>query len=432
MHRGVPNWEHGIPFLGQDPSTFKFDPAWKILKDAGRSIGIFGSLQSWPVPPLGPRDFYVPDTFARDDSCHPHELSGFQRFNLENVRENGRVVRSRPGIHQAAPAAFRLWRLGLRTATIVSAGGQLTMERLDRRYAYRRPVYQGKIAFDIFVKRWTRTQPDFATFFTNHVAGLQHRYWQAQYPEDYGNGEVRLDSFFAEAIDYGMKASDRHLGRLMRMVRTHGAWLCVASSMGQEAVHKSARSPAEELKLSDVGVLARFIGFHRPFTRNLAMEPQVALEFQAQPDLEAFEEALSRFTDPMGSPLFQTSRSGRSLSVTVWSSPESVRTGQARWNSPTGETEVPLEEVGFEVLRPDSPGTAYHMPEGILLYYGAGVVPSSSREKVSTLDFAPTVLDLYGLGKRPYMKGASFAAKIASSFAVRGGAPVGALSGEAG
>jgi hypothetical protein len=36
--------------------------------------------------------------------------------------------------------------------------------------------------------------------------------------------------------------------------------------------------------------------------------------------------------------------------------------------------------------------TAYHIPEGMMLAYGAGVTPDPSRKEVDLLDVAPSIL----------------------------------------
>src|SRR5438309_12121369 len=67
LHRGVSSAEHGIAALGQDVSAVdqKFPPVWSIRAAAGRRVGMFGSLHTYPPPPaLDSYDFYVPDTFA--------------------------------------------------------------------------------------------------------------------------------------------------------------------------------------------------------------------------------------------------------------------------------------------------------------------------------------------------------------------------------
>ena len=49
VHRGVYNDTHNIRFLNQQ-ITDPHQPLWELLTKANKSVGLFGSLQSCPVP----------------------------------------------------------------------------------------------------------------------------------------------------------------------------------------------------------------------------------------------------------------------------------------------------------------------------------------------------------------------------------------------
>src|ERR1041384_8147474 len=52
LHRGVPNSKHYIQNFGQpvDEVDREFPPIWKLLADKGISVGVFGSLHTYPPP----------------------------------------------------------------------------------------------------------------------------------------------------------------------------------------------------------------------------------------------------------------------------------------------------------------------------------------------------------------------------------------------
>ena len=52
FYRGVDNSKHGIQFINQDKSyaDINYPSVWNILSRKNISIGIFGSLQSYPPP----------------------------------------------------------------------------------------------------------------------------------------------------------------------------------------------------------------------------------------------------------------------------------------------------------------------------------------------------------------------------------------------
>ena len=90
FYRGVDNSQHGLKFINQD-KTFaekNYPPIWTILANNGISIGIFGSLQSYPPPDFENINFYLPDTFAPNSDAIPEILSSFQDFNLNIVGNN--------------------------------------------------------------------------------------------------------------------------------------------------------------------------------------------------------------------------------------------------------------------------------------------------------------------------------------------------------
>jgi hypothetical protein len=107
MHRGVSNVEHEISELGQTLTDVneEYPNVYTILAKNDVNVGVFGSLQSYPLPQnLDNFCFYVPDTFAAGDECFPEALSDFQAFNLSMVRANGRNVNN--GIAVRMPHGF--------------------------------------------------------------------------------------------------------------------------------------------------------------------------------------------------------------------------------------------------------------------------------------------------------------------------------------
>jgi hypothetical protein len=67
-----------------------------------------------------------------------------------------------------------------------------------------------------------------------------------------------------------------------------------------------------------------------------------------------------------------------------------------------------VEELGISIkTRPGGGNTAYHTPEGIFIIYGSGIVPNPSRQKVSVLDAAPSILSLLDLPQPESMRGKS-------------------------
>src|SRR5207249_10380217 len=71
----------------------EFPPIWQLLTQHGVSVGLCGSLHSYPLPKrMDDYRFYLPDTFAAGYECFPKDLSLFQEFNLRMARDSARNV----------------------------------------------------------------------------------------------------------------------------------------------------------------------------------------------------------------------------------------------------------------------------------------------------------------------------------------------------
>lgn len=408
LHRGVSSAYHKIAALGQDVGNVdsSFPPVWSILAKAGRRVGMFGSLHSYPPPQdLDAYDFYVPDTFAAGPEAKPAELAAFQQFNLHMVDRSGRNVSGDLPVKQALPFLLRSLPAGIRTATMAKIARQVASERIWRHRTARRRTIQSLLAFDLFLAQLQSKKPDAAFFFTNHVASSMHRYWPATFTADYqatkwSEAWVRR---FAGEVDYVMGEADQMLGDLLAFAdRNTDYVVLVASSMGQAAVDEANRQISTEVLLRDMDKFLKAIGVEGGWQRRRTMEPTYTLAFNEESSAEACMEGLAKLKIA-GRPvdyrrldlrgieivLGHSNISNKELTITIGNQsfrPENV-----------GIANVPIEdEVG---------AAAYHIPEGVLLAYD----PRSewrapvSDEPVSTARIAPTLLELQGVNPPAYM-----------------------------
>jgi len=408
LHRGVSSAEHRIAALGQDVSAAdrKFPPVWSILAAAGRRIGMFGSLHSYPPPEdLDGYDFYVPDTFAAGPEAKPAELAAFQQFNLHMVDRSGRNVSGELPVKQALPFLLRSLPAGIRPATMAKIARQVASEQIWRHRTARRRTIQSLLAFDLFLAQLQSKKPDAAFFFTNHVASSMHRYWPATFTDDYRETKwsdewVRR---FAGEVDYVMGEADQMLADLVAFAERNPEYVVlVASSMGQAAVDETNRQITTEVLLRDMDKFLRAIGVDGGWGRRRTMEPTYTLAFEKESSAEACIAGLARVKiagrpidhrrlDPHGIEfvLGHSNISDEDLTITIGNelvAPEDV-----------GIANVPIEdEVG---------AAAYHIPEGMLLAYDPRSEWSGmdSREAVSTTRIAPTLLELQGVRQPAYM-----------------------------
>ena len=259
LHRGVAATEHGIHHFNQNLNRIngQFPPIWQILSNNDIKTGVFGSLHSHPLPDnLDSYTFYVPDSFATNRQCFPENLSIFQEFNLSMARNSSRNVSTKVPIEATLKLLTHLPNLGLRIPTLLDTAKQLLTEQLQSYRKNRRRTYQAVLGFDLFLKQLKTTQPDFATFFTNHVASSMHRYWAAIFPQDYQNFGYNSEwvSRYSKEIDFAMSKFEQFFTQLVRFVENHPEYtLWIASSMGQSAT--TAWMVKTQLNLTDVAKL---------------------------------------------------------------------------------------------------------------------------------------------------------------------------------
>jgi predicted AlkP superfamily phosphohydrolase/phosphomutase len=91
VHTGVEQRVHGANILEQPVDTISVKRSWEYAAEAGLSIGVFGSMGSFPPRPV--RGFWVPGPFAPRPIPFPRN-SGPSRISTARIRR-----------HTIAPAA---------------------------------------------------------------------------------------------------------------------------------------------------------------------------------------------------------------------------------------------------------------------------------------------------------------------------------------
>jgi hypothetical protein len=405
LHRGVNDAQHGVSSFGQplEKADAEYPPIWRILAGHGIKTGVFGSLLSYRIPvDLANYAFYFPEPLANDPTTHPSYLSPFQEFNLSMTRKSGRQVTTAVDWKLAARVIPTLPKLGLTTRTCAVIGRQLLAERIRPHLKGRRRSVQSILAFDVFMKCLWQYKPEFSTFFTNHVASAQHRFWAALFPEDFNDltyGEEWVTRYQHE-IEYAMDVTDAFIGRLLKFLRSvPGYTLLVASSMGQEAFNGQPND--SYLEIEDFPRFMQMVGLGpTAYAQKTAMFPCYAVAVTPQ-YVDQFREKLGSIRIN-GEPIpVQHHDGGYSLldfDYRNYSSPEFVQ---------INGHDVSFAEIGIRLVE-DEEGvylSGEHQGEGILLIYDPAhpQTEHAKRDIVSILQIAPTVLRHFGIPIPAYM-----------------------------
>ena len=368
IHRGLKKKDHGILHLGQDPATFHGTPIWEEYLKRGESVGVFGSLQSWPAKEPGSGGFYVPDTFSATSECHPAWIEPIQSFNLGLVRENGREMSKGLSTTMFRPKLWvSLLRAGIRPRTLLRSAVQIVRERVNPAFRQRRVSFQAQLFWDIFRRLYSaKNPPAFSSFFTNHIASVEHRYWHHVFPEDFKSRERPVGQEHAATMDYAVKILDEILAEAMEWRRQNPELiLIVANSMGQ-GPRVSKQHQGFELMIKDIPRLFSLLGIPAGVKQNLAMAPQLTFDVGSHIDPNEFIRLLDGVTCLNGRKLLYCDHQNRTVTVTVFTPPaEEIECNRVL----VAGRELPFSETGISRISIE-PGTAYHVPEGLIFVQG--------------------------------------------------------------
>ncbi|MFK8068863.1 MAG: hypothetical protein AB8D52_11505 [Gammaproteobacteria bacterium] len=267
-------------------------------------------------------------------------------------------------------------------------------------YKTRRPTLQPLLAFDVFLNCIKKQKPDYVTFFSNHVAGIMHRYWRYAFPEDFEEplASTAQSEFHKDSLITAMDIFDDHLSKLLNFAQIHNYAIVVASSMGQEAIDRGKYIP--ELGLNDFEKLMGALEFGGHVKLNLAMQPDLSFEVTDTNTLARFAEALNSVTDIEGEKLIPTRYEPVGLTVNR----KLVSTASLIENKKIliGGRALSLSDAGFHLFERDE-GTGYHQPEGVLIWQTSVRKPDNQRRVIDSKQFLPTVLSNFKINLEEYM-----------------------------
>ena len=232
IHTGLPYDEHGV-FNLTDGRKAGYPDVFGMMIAAGRRVASFSSMNVAPF--AHPGSVYLGDPWCEAGDAWPPEFNVYNRFVSTQVREHSNANAAMSVRDYAAFAGFAA-RHGLSAPTIAAIGRQLTGEKFgDPRTAWKRVTLLDRLNFDVFAHTWSRGLPDFASFFSNSIAHLQHSHWRCMDPAAFtvqpGAEELAL---YGDAIRFAYVEADRLVGRFLALAERHDATLMLVSALGQK------------------------------------------------------------------------------------------------------------------------------------------------------------------------------------------------------
>ena len=364
VHRGVCNTLHGIRYINQDLASANksYPPIWSELVESGIDVGVFGSLQSYP--PLKGENvrFFVPDTFAPDSATYPPELRVFQDFNLSLAARN-KAIGKNFVFGDLLRFLRLLWHGHVLPVRLVDASKQIGRELVDARWKKARPLLQPVFGFDLYLKLIREKRPSFSTFFTNHVAGMMHRYWRDFFPEDFGLTDSSVSLYNADLLMAAVDIADLQISKLLEHCRAEDCELWVLSSMGQQAVNRGDYVP--ELFLDDWKKFLNGLGLPcSEYEYVPSMQPDVNFKASSLGALNGLRKKLKSLLKANGKPLFRERYEpvGITLNLSL-SRSDNLFAGDCVM---FGSEMLSIGDLGLIKFSRDQ-GTGYHVPSGIFL-----------------------------------------------------------------
>jgi hypothetical protein len=405
IHTGLPYSQHKIFHLTDGPKGGHAD-LWQELAKLDKSVMNCSSMNARAIS--GSRTFYLPDPWCAAEPAYPAALEKFKAVVCRSVQEYSRGITAVPPLELAAFLLF-LAGHGLSAPTVAAILRQFFLERIAQKdLAWQRVALLDRLQFDVFRHYYRRLQPDFATFFINSTAHLQHSYWRHMDPGPFmikpSPEELNI---YGDAVLFGYQAMDRLLYHFCSLTDPRTVIILCSALSQQPFLKRESRGGQHFYRLRDP---AGFLGLIdlAPAQIEPIMTHQYMLRFRDRGEAVQAMAAL------------QSIRAGNDQVFGVdLSADDSLHIGCQIFDKLENNPEViggglSDQRLRFlDILYPiDAVKSARHHPEGVLWIRTGGhwVHPGH----VSILDIAPTVYDLIGVRADSALSGKSLAPRFQS------------------
>lgn len=389
LHTGVPFREHQV-FRLSEGANRPFPSIWDLLIADGRRVMNFSSMNCREFRADG--SVFLPDPWNDEQHAFPGELETFRRFLA-------RAVQQQTGTPWSARELLRITAFllgnGLRAATVFAGIKQLMSEKVSSMPTrWRRVQILDLILLDVFLHLYRKHRPEFATYFSNSTAHLQHAYWRFLEPERFSEPVSEADArAYGEAVKFGYMSMDAQLGRIMRVAQQTGARIMFATALSQQAyLSYEGRGGRHYYRPTNVDAL-----LYRLAVRPQAVQPVMAHQYILTfATVEQRREAELRLTRPTvdGKQLFDVA-DGDVPEKLIFGSQIYTPLPPDKKFSLTGDPAQATEAFFAHFRALDATKSGGHHPDGCF-WVQTGTF-RDVKERVSILDIAPTILEHFGV-----------------------------------
>jgi hypothetical protein len=290
LHTGLPQSVHGAAELDEGYRV-DFPRVWDMLGDEGYRSLVFGSMNARA---FSDKVFLVPDPWSVRIQPTEAAYKAFHDFIAFNVTEHTNA-RAKPSRAMVLGFVRFMVSRGLSISTVVTAVRQILEEKTQGRdLKWRRCLILDLLMWDVFEKEYRRQKPDFATYFANSTAFLQHRYWRHMDPGAYQVKPSAADmKAYGSAIEDSYRHMDKLVGRAVKLVGPNGR-IVFATALSQEANLRYEHIGGKFVyRPHSFEALNRFMGGPADVTFEPVMTHQAWASFRSSDDADAFERAIN-------------------------------------------------------------------------------------------------------------------------------------------
>lgn len=389
LHTGLPFSEHNVFHLTDGPKAGHAD-IWQMLRENGQKVMNFSSMNAKGM--AGSGVVFFPDPWCTSERAWPTELNILHDFIANRIQEYSNP-NQKNGLASSIKIIAFLLSHGVGLRTIAAITRQLISELASKgATSWKRVFIMNRILIDVFKHYWRHETPNFATFFSNSTAHLQHSYWRHMDQEAFEVKPPKAEvEIYANAIHAGYKDMDALMGEFMEFARRNDATLMFSTALSQQPFLKYEATGGQNFyRPHDVDGLLRELGIQ--YTDCLpVMTHQYQMIFSSSDDRLLAEQAFSKlyfgdrqvfeFTSSDPNKLYfgcQINRSVPQDAVINMAGKENGAISFYKW-----------------FYKIDGLKSGRHHPDGC--FWIQTGTHSVSQHKVSILDILPTVLSAFSV-----------------------------------
>ncbi|WP_417610068.1 hypothetical protein [Parasphingorhabdus sp.] len=393
IHTGLPFADHDVFHL-TDGRDAKDVDIWQFLLAQGKSVMNFSSMNAAPF--AAPGSLYLADPWCHDGRSYPPELNRFADFVAHNVREHSNQDGQLDVSSYAAFIGFMITH-GWSPDTIMRTLSQLVAEKSDPARNAQRVAILDAMQYDVFAHYSRKLAPDFASFFVNSVAHLQHSYWRHMDPDTFTvrPAPAELDKY-GSAIREGYIAMDHLIGRFLRLAEKQDALIIFQTALSQQPFLRYEDQGSQHFyRLRDLQALLDGCGLS-PSHAEPTMTHQYMLHFADRAERDTARARLEGWETEAGDQVFGFSKHDREENALYFGCQlRTVMDDDAIIHDrSTGRS----HKFSDWLYAMEATKSGCHHPDGCLwIATGDHAVHD---DKVSILDIWPTIVELSGVQDR--------------------------------